>query len=466
MAYLPEEKGWEPGVFQIETTTPWVGGLDGNCNKQARSIIKRLNYLKDFADEVGEAAEGGTLRERINAAGSAPRSLYQKPFVPDAPVAASTGNVDVQEGGLLLIDGVQTRAGDLVFLKDQTDAARNGFWEAQTGAWNRYAGYGNGETRCFTDLLIDIDSGETNKGLVFAVDADAYVVGESTLIFRETQLSPFPRPGKIMCRNRRGTTEEFENANPAGPALVDENRARNLFDVFGVSYIDRLMEILLNKNNADGNPDYSGLQYGDYIDGLDLTGGSVNIPWNEIYKNNRLVLSGINIYKGAGDTENVKNHLNFTFRHCPLTRRMNATDTNTGGYAATEMRTFLEGDFKTALENALGDHLLTVRRLLSTKGAWAWEDDAVFLLTEYEVWGAPVWSEVGHGGSFQAQYPLFRENVGYKLKRYNGSRMWWWEASPYSGSAAHFCNANYTGHASGSGVASSVGGCAPAFCVA
>jgi hypothetical protein len=55
MAYLPEEKGWGPGIFQIETNTPWVGGLEGNCNKQAREIIKRLNYLKDYAGEVEEA---------------------------------------------------------------------------------------------------------------------------------------------------------------------------------------------------------------------------------------------------------------------------------------------------------------------------------------------------------------------------------------------------------------------------
>jgi hypothetical protein len=58
MAYLPEEKGWGSGVFQIETNTPWVGGLEGNCNKQARELIKRLNYLKDFANELA-AARGG-----------------------------------------------------------------------------------------------------------------------------------------------------------------------------------------------------------------------------------------------------------------------------------------------------------------------------------------------------------------------------------------------------------------------
>jgi hypothetical protein len=67
MAYLPEEKGWEPGVFQIETNTPWVGGLDGNCNKQARAFIKRLNFLKDFADELTAARGGlGNLDARLD----------------------------------------------------------------------------------------------------------------------------------------------------------------------------------------------------------------------------------------------------------------------------------------------------------------------------------------------------------------------------------------------------------------
>lgn len=64
MAYLPEEKGWGPGVFQIETNTPWVGGLEGNCNKQALELIKRLNYLKDYANEIA-AARGG--KNNLNA---------------------------------------------------------------------------------------------------------------------------------------------------------------------------------------------------------------------------------------------------------------------------------------------------------------------------------------------------------------------------------------------------------------
>jgi hypothetical protein len=66
MAYLPEEKGWGPGVFQIETITAWLGGLEGPANRQAREFIRRINYLKDFADELAGARDGKeSLNERL-----------------------------------------------------------------------------------------------------------------------------------------------------------------------------------------------------------------------------------------------------------------------------------------------------------------------------------------------------------------------------------------------------------------
>jgi hypothetical protein len=433
---------------------------------------------------VDEAKQGmPSLEARIEAIGSSPKSLYKKDFVPDAPVAASTETVDIVTGGLLEIDGVQTAAGDLVFLKDQTNPVENGFWEVQTGAWNRYAGYGAGDTECFTQKMIDVNGGAENKGLVYVLEADAYIIGQTALNFRETYLSSVKKPSTALLRDRAGKVEELEAMTPAGYGLVDESRARNLTEVLGIARWSDIKDSETLRNEAaqetiarlsarcnngaagrNGPADLFGLQYSDYIDGIDLP-APLNIPWDEGYKNTRLVLSGFNIYQGAGDTENVKNHLNFTFRHVPLRRRVNASDTNTGGYAATEMRTYLEGDFKTALRAALGNQLLTVRRLMSTKGSWGWEEDTVFLLSEYEIWGAPVWSEVGHGGGFQAQYPLFRENLGYKLKRYNGARDWYWTASPSSGSSAYFVYVHYGGYSSHS-VASAVGGCAPAFCVA
>jgi hypothetical protein len=225
------------------------------------------------------------------------------------------------------------------------------------------------------------------------------------------------------------------------------------------------MAALRTKINADGTPDFSGLRLADYLDLPSLNDGTTNLSWNAAYKNLRIHIAGFNIYKNAGDTENTKNHIVFQFRNCPTTHRMNASNDNTGGYAATEMKTYLEGGFKSGLVAVLGDYLYTVRRLLSTKGSWAWESDTVFLPTEREVWGSCVWAEKEYDGGLQAQYPIFQDSVIYKVKRYNGSRQWWWEASPYAASAAYFCFAHDHGGANYSH-ASAVGGCAPAFCVA
>ncbi|MDR0835268.1 MAG: DUF6273 domain-containing protein [Tannerella sp.] len=50
------------------------------------------------------------------------------------------------------------------------------------------------------------------------------------------------------------------------------------------------------------------------------------------------------------------------------------------------------------------------------------------------------------------------------VKRYNGVTWWYWLRPAYSGSASNFCIVNTLGHTHYN-IASSVGGCAPAFCV-
>jgi hypothetical protein len=197
-----------------------------------------------------------------------------------------------------------------------------------------------------------------------------------------------------------------------------------------------------------------------------LNDGTTNFIWNGNYKNLRILVSGFNIYKGAADVENTENHILFSFRNCVTTRQMNSTDINTGGYAASAMKTYLDGAFANGLRTALGgDFLYPVSRLLSKSDTdWAWNVNTVFLPTEYEVWGAPVWSHVGYGGGFQCQWPIFRETV-YKGKRFNGSRQWYWVASQRLGSSANFCSVGPTIIAYYGNTSSAAGGVAPAFCV-
>jgi hypothetical protein len=166
---------------------------------------------------------------------------------------------------------------------------------------------------------------------------------------------------------------------------------------------------------------------------------------------------------------------------------MNPTDTCIGGYAASEIRAFLEGAngdgtgvyagtttvttaaFLNALKAQIGDYILPVRRLLSDRpssgGGWSWRTCSLFLPSEHEVFGESAWGDPGYDDGLKVQFPIYQKGTVYRCKRYNGGREWYWECSPQSGSAAYFCGV-YSGGYAGSDNASAVGGCAPAFCVA
>ena len=179
----------------------------------------------------------------------------------------------------------------------------------------------------------------------------------------------------------------------------------------------------------------------------------------------RIMISAFNLYKSAGYPENEKNHIVFTFRNCVCQQKMNDGDTNAGGYSPSRLASYLDGGFKSGLEAVIGNYLYKVARVLSTKGTWEWKEHTVFLPTEREVWGTCIWGEQRWDGGNQGQIPIFRESALYKVKRHNGSRMWWWHASPRSDDAASFCNSNNNGNANYNN-ASGDGGVAPAFCVA
>jgi hypothetical protein len=238
---------------------------------------------------------------------------------------------------------------------------------------------------------------------------------------------------------------------------------------------------------------------GERLDGLDLSAvpaensGTAGQAWNDTCKNNQIVMSGFNTYKGIGDTENTKNHILFTFRNIPLKKRMNATNDNTGGYKASELRAFLEGTaedgtgdksgvttaaFMNALKAQLGDYLYTIRKLHRTKSGNSWAKYTVWPVSEIEMYGVPAYGDEGvymaaisspsiaaRCGSFTPIHiPLYQKSYGHRVKRYNGSRDWHFPQTPYATGASSFCHVNNYGYPS-YGSASGLGGYAPAFCV-
>jgi hypothetical protein len=300
---------------------------------------------------------------------------------------------------------------------------------------------------------------------------DSPILSESDVVdnleSEETGLPLSAAQGKIL---RLTTTKNFSILTSHADEV--DGVGRSLLDVFGVTTIaDAMTEIRRRCNNnaeidPSGIPDFTGIMPGDYLDGINLSaipahgGGTAGQAWNDTYKNNRIVVSGFNTFKGAGDTENAKNHLLFTFRNVALQHRVNPANDNAGGYAASELRAFLEGAngdgtgqyagdatvpvaaFLNALKAQIGNYVYTIRKAHSIKGSQAWGSYSLWLPSELEVFGTPVYGDEGlympaltspvlaarAAWITPVQFPIFQKSYAYRIKRYNNARAWWWNS--------------------------------------
>ena len=435
-----------------------VHGTDYTSNESATNLILALasnvNGLYGYANDI----------------------LSRYSFIDNLPVACSTANVDIATGGEMVIDGVSVSIGQLVFLKDQTNAVENGFYEVQSGAWNRYAGFTATNPAAFRHKLVFVKAGTANKGKVFYLNGDFEQIGTDELNFTESNFSPFAIANKAVIRDKDGRfrakapkdsedvarKQEFDEAT----ANTGSTEGRNLLTVLGVTTVAEAMEVLHERCNGEGVADFSGLMIGDYLDLPSLTVDGTTYTWNATYQNLRIVISGFNHYIHCGDTENTKNHILWTFKNVVLQRQMNSSNTNTGGYNASAMKTYLDGVFALGLGSTLGssDYLYTISRAISKKGSTGWVRNTVFLPTEVEVFGVATYGDDQNTWNTNIQYPIYRDSSYYRCKKYNGSRAWWWEATPYASDSTTFCAVNYNGNSHYINASISNGGVAPAFC--
>ena len=435
-----------------------VHGVDFTSSESVTSLIQSLannvNNLYKYSNDI----------------------LSRFTFLADLPVACSTANVDIATGGEMTIDGVSVSIGQLVFLKDQTDAKENGFYEVQSGAWNRYAGYTSSVPAAFRNKLISVNAGTTNKGKVFYLNGDFEQIETDELNFTESNFSPFAIASKAVVRDKDGRMrakapkdkedvarkQEFNEAT----ANTGSTEGRNLLTVLGVTTVAEAMEVLHERCNGEGKADFSGLMIGDYLDLPSLTVDGTTYTWNAAYQNLRIVISGFNHYIHCGSMENTKNHILWTFKNVVLQKAMNNSDTNAGGYDASAMKTYLDGVFALGLGAALGssDYLYTISRAISKKSSTEWVRNTVFLPTEVEVFGVATYGDDQNGWNTNIQYPIYRDSSYYRCKKYNGSRAWWWEGTPNASNSTTFCNVSSIGSSINSSASSSYGGVAPAFC--
>ena len=151
---------------------------------------------------------------------------------------------------------------------------------------------------------------------------------------------------------------------------------------------------------------------------------------------------------------------------------MNNENSNRGGWANSRMRTTTIPAFKACLPSELQAALKTVTKYSDNTGGGsdtasyvtATTDD-IFLLAEWEVFGARRWANSAEQ-NYQAQYAYY--SAGNSKVRYRhsstGSTAYWWLRSVYVAHPNYFCSV-YTSGSAASGAASYSGGFAPAFCV-
>lgn len=145
-------------------------------------------------------------------------------------------------------------------------------------------------------------------------------------------------------------------------------------------------------------------------------------------------------------------------------RRMNASNTNHGGWTGSEMYSWLTSTCYNGLPSELRSVIRAVDKKTSAGGTLTTINTnsmKIFLFSEKEI-GLSGHSVAGEG----EKYARFTSDSvrTKKMSNGSGSANWWWLRSPFSGYAYTFCAVGNGGSASGSN-ASDSGGVCFGFCV-
>lgn len=100
-----------------------------------------------------------------------------------APVrVASTADLGTALTGLLVIDGVQTAAGDRVLVWEQADQTTNGIYIVSTGAWARSIDFSSSSSILRGTQLL-VSDGAQYGGTAFECQTSRPVVGTTPITF-------------------------------------------------------------------------------------------------------------------------------------------------------------------------------------------------------------------------------------------------------------------------------------------
>jgi hypothetical protein len=280
MANLPELNEFTEGVYQIETSDPVLGGVDGITNVPIKALANRTKWLKAQVEAIEAAVEAAIDAAYVQA------ELNKLPFKAPARVATTT---NITLSGLQTIDGVSVLAGERVLVKNQSTASQNGIWLAQTSAWTRAADM-NEDAEVVPGMAVVVSGGTLQGDTIWTLSTDGTItVGTSDMAFKNfteglaTLASPAftgnptaPTQAQFNNTTRLATTEFVQRAlgNESGVVIVAANRI--------MTAADAGKYLFTNANSVVYTlPDPAGLALGTKFritQGNLTSGGSINAP--------------------------------------------------------------------------------------------------------------------------------------------------------------------------------------------
>ena len=143
------------------------------------------------------------------------------------------------------------------------------------------------------------------------------------------------------------------------------------------------------------------------------------------------------------------------------TKNMNSSDTNSGGWKNSAMRTTHLPAILALMPTEVQNGIREVSKKASVGGVSSTIEtvsDKLFLLSEVEIFGSTRYSAAGEG----TQYDYYKAGNS-KVKKRNGSAYYWWERSPFAIGYDRFCLVGSNGDA-GRNYARNARGVAFGFC--
>ena len=130
------------------------------------------------------------------------------------------------------------------------------------------------------------------------------------------------------------------------------------------------------------------------------------------------------------------------------TRKMNSSETNTGGFTESDMYEWLQG----TLLNSLPADLRAVIKIVNKKTSAGSHSSTIntnamkiFLFSEIEIFGSVTYSKSGEGSQY-SRFATASSRIKY-LSNGSGSANSWWERSPRGVSSNDFCFVDSGGNA-------------------